>query len=219
MSPGHITYTPGGIRLRKHLLLFVSIILSLALVIPVSAARNMPVDSQINSHDVEVASYDIDNDPYEIAYREAMNANQLEQQSSVREKRQLARIVMKLAEYVAKQLPDPKHYRSVTVKATSKNVTTTLSRHAVERMALRGITGRMVDNVLAEKSTGMLHVLKFDDITWNSRVMVDPNNKVAVVIDKYTNTVATVYHDNSDAITNRQHAGRWKFASWIFDHM
>ncbi|WP_336783384.1 DUF4258 domain-containing protein [Paenibacillus illinoisensis] len=99
----------------------------------------------------------------------------------------------------------------VTVKATARNVVTEVSAHAVERAVERGISGLQMDDVLSEKSTGMFAVEKYYDTNYsNSRIMLDRNNKVVIVIDNALNTIITTYKlDSVSTIQNRVSEGRW----------
>lgn len=103
-----------------------------------------------------------------------------------------------------------------TVKATTKNVITKVTKHALEEAIKDGITNKMVDNILSQKSSGMFAIQKFDDVAGISRVMVDPNNKVVVILSKYDNTIITVYKDTGDSIKNRVDSGRWVKGAWKF---
>ncbi|SFE99950.1 hypothetical protein SAMN04487969_11113 [Paenibacillus algorifonticola] len=104
-----------------------------------------------------------------------------------------------------------------TVKATAKNVTTTLSEHAIKRALEWGISEFVLDDLLAGKSALYVGAVHYDDIIEKSRIIHDPGTGNTVVLAKYSNDVITVYRDSDGAAARRVKEGRWKKASWIFD--
>ncbi|MFB5268259.1 DUF4258 domain-containing protein [Paenibacillus enshidis] len=126
-------------------------------------------------------------------------------------------IIKKLIEIIFKQVV--KQGTSQTVKATSRNIVTQISKHAIEEAVKDGITSLMVDNLLAEKPSGMYRVEKYyDTLRGSSRIMFDRSNKVVLVIDNIQNTVITIYETESiKTIDNRVKNGRWVSANFKFE--
>lgn len=90
----------------------------------------------------------------------------------------------------------------------------------MEEAVKDGITSLMVDNVLSGKSSGMWAIAHFDDIRKGkglSRIAVDPNNKVVVILARDSNTILTIYKDSGSSIINRPNDDVWKPSDWKFN--
>ncbi|GAS84265.1 hypothetical protein [Paenibacillus amylolyticus] len=123
-------------------------------------------------------------------------------------------LVRKLVELIFKR---PAYATKVT--ATPKNISTNLTMHAMQEALADGITSLMVDNVLSGKPSGMWAIAHFDDIREGkglSRIAVDPNNKVVVILARDSNTILTIYKDSGNSIINRSDDTKWRSSNWKF---
>lgn len=183
-------------------------------------ASTVSQDTYENSNVVE--------DQYDQELRTALEANR---QAILNEQRsnnsfstnavQPANIISQLIKLVFKNMV--KHPKgatpSVLTKATTRGVRVRLSGHAIERAAENGITSSMVDDVLSEKPYGMLAVEKYEDLIQNSKIMVDRNNNVIIILSNTTDQIFSIYRDTStgkNSVLNRAKQGKWKKSNFIF---
>ncbi|MEK4519495.1 hypothetical protein NSS64_29925 [Paenibacillus sp. FSL H8-0122] len=104
-----------------------------------------------------------------------------------------------------------------TVKATSRDVTTILTKHAIERALEWEISELVLDNLLSGKPESPMFVVQnFDDVAQNSRIIYDAGSENVVVLDRFTNQIITVYRDTDQSAKRRIANGTWKKAKWIF---
>ncbi|KNB70201.1 hypothetical protein [Brevibacillus reuszeri] len=107
--------------------------------------------------------------------------------------------------------------KTETVKATKNEIRTKLTGHAMQEAFIDGITSKMVDKILSGKSSGMLALKTYKDTIQNSRIIVDPNSKIVLVMDETKNTIITIYKDTGNAIINRPANGRWTLINWFYN--
>ncbi|WP_355316256.1 DUF4258 domain-containing protein [Paenibacillus jiagnxiensis] len=167
-----------------------------------AAVENIIVEDQ---HDMEMKA----------AYAALAEENKNRISSSNEMKAATGTIIRRLVEIVFKNVSKGSR---VTAKATPRNIITEVSAHAVERAVERGISSLQMDNVLSEKSSGMFAVEKYyDTLNNNSRIMLDRNNKVVIVIDNLLNTIITTYKlDSVSTVDSRIKDGRWVKGSFKY---
>lgn len=65
---------------------------------------------------------------------------------------------------------------------------------------------------------GLLHTLMIlEKGKGLSRIAVDPNNKVVVILARDSNTILTIYKDSGSSIINRPNDDVWKPSDWKFN--
>ncbi|QZN77696.1 DUF4258 domain-containing protein [Paenibacillus sp. DR312] len=174
-----------------------------------ASADNSTVEEQINFGQTVESNYVEDQHDQEMrAAFEAISRGEIVRPDSFNAQPFIVGGIVRLATLIFKNVAKG---AKVTVKATVRNVVTEVSAHAVERAIERGISGLQMDNVLSEKSSGMFAVEKYYDTNYsNSRIMLDRNNKVVIVIDNALNTIITTYKlDSVSTVQNRITEGRW----------
>ncbi|AZK48462.1 DUF4258 domain-containing protein [Paenibacillus lentus] len=196
-------------RMKKFLLsIMFAIILSSSILANANASTSTYISAQT---DITEDEYDRRlKEGYEAYYKELRETNKLSKNSITTQNA----VIKKLVELVFKDLA--KKGVGATAKATTKNVVTKITKHAIEEAVKDGITSIMIDNLLSGKSSGMVAVEKFDDTLGKSRVIVDRNNRTVAILDPVHNTVITIYKDNDKSIENRIKSGRWLKGKWNF---
>lgn len=163
----------------------------------------------------------VPNDRYEQELQEGMDAYHkelLDENKSLKSfstNAAPASVVSELVKLVLKNLVNKetkKAAAAVVVKATSKQISTRLTAHAIAEAVADGITSLMIDNVLSGKASGMFAIEKYTDPIGKSRIMFDRTNKVIIVLDATANTIITIYKDGKltgTSIDSRVKSGRW----------